>query len=119
VGPYTVFYYLSSDFHVIEMDFKMTQQNTMPNVIWAIERGYFDDFYSDSMGRVWHATERDCQEEDEVEGSAKYIRADLHTDLLKQARDALVSLDYLYDHMRPDAMELYEKSIDAIDNILK
>lgn len=39
-------------------------------------------------------------------------------DLLKQALDALVALDYLYNHMRPDSKELYEKSIDAINKVL-
>lgn len=54
----------------------MTQQNTMPDEIWADS---FNDWYS-----------RDILDEDPIGFKrTKYIRADLHTDLLKQARHYL------------------------------
>lgn len=83
----------------------MTQQNTMPDEIWADS---FNDWYS-----------RDILDEDPIGFKrTKYIRADLHTDLLKQAYKQidilsnLITVDNLTQQMMFKNAQKVMKQID-------
>lgn len=102
VGPYTVFYYLSFNFYVVKMDIKMNQQNTMPDeIVGWIYAGFFNCAkqlpVSDMGDTQWERYVRAKLYWDLLESwsdlKIKYgvaqERADLHTDLLKQARHYL------------------------------
>jgi hypothetical protein len=93
----------------------MTQQNTMPD---NIELGYF---YAGCPMSEYFFSVIDKETKLEPLMTAKYIRADTHTDLLKQARDALNSAnntylgsEYVYV-LKPD---IVEQTIAAIDKVL-
>lgn len=79
----------------------MTQQNTMPDEIYATP------YETDKGHGEWDASQ--------IALTTKYIRADLHTDILKQARLMIVELCHDHKTLFDDANNL----ITEIDKVLE
>lgn len=58
----------------------------MPDVIYAVEREYFDDFYSDSQGRVWDYSLDSLKDSEYNYPVEKY-----HHDRILKAKDAEIA----------------------------